>query len=142
MPPLYSADTISNTIFADVMSGIGSFTPTPDRPRSDVRIYCDDDRFSPRGRWTPVPDIYGDPNPNSRRKAGIDQEHEDVLNAIGRATDTLGCQDDGTQAETYVTLRNPQNTVANQNPRRATITVGAVQIPRIVLVELNLFGVV
>ena len=118
-----SANNGSDSNSIGVMGSIGTLRPSPDRPSSDIRIYCDNDVLAPVGRWSPVPDIPGDPYPNSRKRDGVDKEYEDVLNGLGRATDTMGCLDPGTQAETYYVQRNPQNTVANQNAQRSAITV-------------------
>ena len=107
----------------EVMGGIGSFRPTLDRVASDVRIYCDNDPYGEGKRWTLVPDIDRDAHPNSQRTFGVDQEWEDVLNAVGRTTISRGCQSPAIQGETYNILRNPQGTVQNQNSKRAVITV-------------------
>ena len=39
------------------------------------------------------PDIPGDPNPNSRRTLGQDQEYFDQYNFITRNPDTAGCKE-------------------------------------------------
>lgn len=101
-----------------VMGSIASSQPTNNHPLSDVRIYCDDDR-----RWSPVPDIPGDKNPNSRRRDGYDKEYEDVANGLRRHAMDIGCLLHGRGAETYTRARPRANAAGNHKPDRSAITL-------------------
>ena len=105
------------------MGGIGSFTRANDRESSDVRIYCDEDETGPGKRWTLVPDIANDPNPNSGRTLGHDQEWEDLTNHVRRHPTTQGCKDVGTLGETFCGHRPSGVVPPNENKNRCTISV-------------------
>ena len=103
------------------MGGISGMTFEPDQHKSDVRIYCDEDEMGPGKRWTLVPDIANDPNPNSRRTLGTDQEWEDLSNHVRRTETTQGCKDADTFGETFCLHRAAAP--PGYNPNRCTISV-------------------
>lgn len=88
---------------------------------SEIRLYCDNDDAGPGKRWQLVPDVAGDPNPNSKRPAGK-QRWWDHVNYIFRSPTTNGCKDKGTYGETY-SMQASAKAASGQNPNRETITV-------------------
>ena len=91
-----------------------------------------DPRPYSRARWQLIPDIPGDPEPNSRRTLGKNQEWFDQYNYVRRDPSTRGCQDAGTQMETF---RQPMTAFIYGRrlfppalaPRRSTVTVSRCQ---------------
>ena len=86
-------------------------------------------------RWQLRPDIRGDPNPNSGRTLGRDQEWFDQYNFITRDPSTKGCKDEEnhrgepTELETYYEpippflYGNRLPPVGTLQPTRSTISV-------------------
>ena len=88
------------------MDIIGAATPSPTREAADLRIYCDNDATSKTAgasaRWQLVPDREQDPEGEKNSQKTTGQEWYDQVNFIRRTTDTNGCLDPDTIAETCV----------------------------------------
>ncbi|KAF6223073.1 hypothetical protein HO173_013343 [Letharia columbiana] len=89
-----------------VTTSLASLTPHADPDtKANLIFYCDDDAMNPtpysNERWQLRPDIRGDPNPNSGRTLGINQEWFDQVNFITRSPITLGCKAEPTELETW-----------------------------------------
>lgn len=86
------------------MDSIGTATPSPTREAADLRIYCDNDATSKTAgasaRWQLVPDREQDPEGEKNSQKTTGQEWYDQVNFIRRTTDTNGCLDPDTLAET------------------------------------------
>lgn len=87
-----------------IMESIGETTVSPTREAADVRIYCDGDETSETGgasaRWQLVPDRAQEPDGQENSQKATGQEWYDQVNFVRRRTDTNGCLDADTLAET------------------------------------------
>lgn len=91
------------------MDGIGATTASPTRENADMRIYCDNDATSETNgdsaRWQLVPDREQDPDGEKNSQKKTEQEWYDQINFVRRVTETNGCLDVGTVAETCECVR-------------------------------------
>jgi len=104
---------------------IHTLTPTTVQTTANVRFYCDNDPTGPGQRWTLVPNIPGDPNPNSGRPPAT-QEWDNLGDAIRVRGLNGGCNAPAAPGATplYAHTTKGKSIIApNQNPFRAAVTV-------------------
>lgn len=107
---------------------VGGLIPTIAQELSDIRFHCDNDPTGPGQRWTLIPDIPNDPNPNSARPPA-NQEWEDVGNLVritGLNAGSKGCRPPpgpGSIQAYGHTIKGKSLASNTQNPNRAVVTV-------------------
>jgi hypothetical protein len=106
-----------------MFTAVAEMEETDNRPSSDVRFYCDNDRMD-MNRWVLVPDDPIDQQPNSGRARDL-KEWKDDINEVKRRPGHYGCQSNFAGGELMLGVTYTQKVVhpLGENRHRSTITV-------------------